>query len=119
MPEIFVSQLLFLYRYLFVLMEETMRLVRARDMRSFGKKGRGIRVFAHLTGTLFLRTVERAERIYQAMLSRGFSGTMPAMTGYRFSGIDAAFVVANLAVLYFFRTHDVVGALGRFSMRIF
>jgi cobalt/nickel transport system permease protein len=119
MPEIFVSQLLFLYRYLFVLTEETMRLVRARDMRSFGKKGRGMRTFAHLTGTLFLRTVERAERIYQAMLSRGFSGTMPAMTGYRFSGIDAAFVAANLAVLYLFRTHDVVGAVGRFSMRIF
>ena len=37
-PEIFISQLLFLYRYIFVLVEETLRMVRARDLRSFGKE---------------------------------------------------------------------------------
>ncbi len=119
MPEVFVSQLLFLYRYLFVLTEETMRLVRARDMRSFGKKGTGMRSFAHLIGTLFLRTVERAERIYQAMLSRGFSGRLHSVRPYRFSGADAAFLLSTAAALYLFRAHDVVGAVGRLSMRAF
>ncbi len=119
MPEIFVSQLLLLYRYLFVLTEETMRIVRAREMRSLGKKGRGMKAFTHLAGTLFLRTFERAERIYQAMLSRGFTGRLHSIRSYRFSGSDAAFLCATAAVLYLFRVHDVVGAVGRFSMKVF
>jgi cobalt/nickel transport system permease protein len=118
-PELFVSQLLFLYRYLFVLTEETMRLVRARDVRSFGHKGRGMRAFVHLAGTLFLRTVERAERIYQSMLSRGFAGRLHSVRSYRFSGTDAAFLCSTAALLYLFRAHDIVGAIGRLSMRVF
>jgi cobalt/nickel transport system permease protein len=75
-PSLFVSQLLFLYRYLFVLAEEAMRIARARDIRSFGRRGSGVAVFVRLVGVLFLRTVDRAERIYCAMLSRGFQGDL-------------------------------------------
>ena len=60
-------------------MEEAMRIVRARDMRSFGARGTGIKVFVRIIGILFLRTVERAERIYSAMLSRGFQGDIPTL----------------------------------------
>src|SRR4030065_1640779 len=81
-PDIFISQLLFLYRYIFVLVEEAMKVVRARDMRSFGNRGKGMKAFTGIIGTLFLRTVERAERIYQAMLSRGFSGALHATKPY-------------------------------------
>ncbi len=119
MPEVFISQLLFLYRYLFVLAEETMRLVRARDMRSFGNKGRGIGAFVSLTGTLFLRSVERAERIYQAMLSRGFTGRLHSVRSYHFSRADAAFLCFTAVLLYIFRAYDVVGVIGRLSMRVF
>ena len=59
-PAIFVTQLLFLYRYLFVLTEEAMRVIRARDMRSFGTRGTEMKVFARLIGTLLFRTVDRA-----------------------------------------------------------
>jgi cobalt/nickel transport system permease protein len=118
-PDIFISQLLFLYRYIFVLVEEAMKVVRARDMRSFGKKGKGMKAFISLAGTLFLRTIERAERIYQAMLSRGFTGTLHATRPYGFAGADAAFLGATIALLYLFRVHDLVGAIGKFSMRVF
>lgn len=118
-PDIFISQLLFLYRYIFVLAEETMKVVRARDMRSFGNKGKGMTAFTGIIGTLFLRTVERAERIYQAMLSRGFSGKLHAVKPYCFKATDAAFLAISFAVLYLFRMHDIVGIVGRFSSRIF
>lgn len=118
-PEILVSQLLFLYRYLFVLTEETMRITRARDMRSYGRKGRGMKTFVNLAGTLFLRTIERAERIYRAMLSRGFTGTLHTSRPHQLSFADAVFFAATSGALYFFRMHDMVEALGKFSMRIF
>ena len=45
MPKLFVVQLLLLYRYLFVLAEEALRMVRAREARSFGGRGKDIRTF--------------------------------------------------------------------------
>ena len=119
MPDIFVSQLIFLYRYIFVLAEETMKIVRARDMRSFGKRGLGITAFTSIIGSLFLRTVERAERVYQAMLARGFTGRLYATRPSRFTGADAAFLAIIFPVLYLFRMHDVVGMVGRLSSGIF
>lgn len=118
MPEIFISQLLSLYRYIFVLVEEAMKIVRARDMRSFGKKGLGIKPAIHLLGTLFLRTVERAERVYQAMLSRGFAGRLHTSRTYRLTLADALFAFLTILFLYLFRAYDIVGITGRLSLRV-
>lgn len=119
MPNIFVAQLLFLYRYIFVLVEEAMKAVRARDMRSFGNKGKGMKTFVSLIGTLFLRTIERAERVYLAMLCRGFTGTIHPTRTCSFSVTDAAFLATTVGALYLFRMHDVVGYIGRLSMGAF
>jgi cobalt/nickel transport system permease protein len=112
-PSLFVSQLLFLYRYLFVLTEEAMRVVRARDMRSFGKRGTGVRVFVRIVGTLFLRTVERAERIYGAMLARGFRGEVPSMRREALRPSDAAFVLAAGSFFALCRYVPVPQTIGR------
>lgn len=118
LPALFVSQLLFLYRYLFVLLEEAMRIVRARDMRSFGQRGMGARTAVRIIGMLFLRTVERAERIYSAMLSRGFAGDIPSMTQYMFRGVDLLFVAVAVVVLVVFRLVPVPELIGRFLQGI-
>lgn len=118
-PSLFVSQLLFLYRYIFVLMEETMRIVRARDMRSYGRRGTGIRVFVRLAGIIFLRTVERAERVYYAMLSRGFHGDMPTLKRFRFTTSDLGFAVFVIAFLFIFRFYPVTETLGRLVQGVF
>lgn len=114
-PTLFVSQLLFLYRYLFVLAEEAMRIVRARDMRSFGGRGAGLKVFARLVGVLFLRTVERAERIYRAMLSRGFEGDVPSLRRFRVSAGDLTYLAATTAFLAVFRFVRVTEGIGSFA----
>ena len=118
-PEIFISQLLFLYRYIFVLVEETLRMVRARDLRSFGKRGKGMSVFINLIGTLFMRTIERAERIYQAMLSRGFSGTIHYVKIDRFRKTDFVCLSVTGVFLILFRTFDIVNFIGRQAERMF
>lgn len=74
LPKPFVVQLLFLYRYLFVLAEEARRMAMARSLRCFSRRPMGVRTFSTLAGQLLLRTLERAERVYLAMLSRGFDG---------------------------------------------
>ncbi len=74
MPKAFAVQLLFLYRYIFVLTDEGVRTIRACQLRSFGRRGLSLRQFGSLVGHLLLRTWDRAERIHMAMLARGFSG---------------------------------------------
>ena len=117
-PGAFISQLLFLYRYLFVLTEETMRMVRARDLRSFGRRGREAGVFSALVGTLFVRTVERAERIHQAMLSRGFTGAIQSTRRYGFGINDLICLSLTAAVLILFRMYDPIAILGMQAERI-
>ncbi|MCE5262278.1 MAG: cobalt ECF transporter T component CbiQ [Deltaproteobacteria bacterium] len=114
LPSLFVSQLLFLYRYIFVLMEEAMRMTRAREMRSFGSRGTGIKVVVRLIGTLFIRTMDRAERVYRAMLSRGFQGDIPSIGRTRIGTADWASLAAMvmfLALFRFFRVTEGIGHL--------
>jgi cobalt/nickel transport system permease protein len=86
-PRPFVIQLLFLYRYLFVLIDEASRMLRARSLRSFGSGGMGFKVFVSLLGQLLLRTLDRAQRIHLAMCCRGFDGHIrinrPMKLGFR------------------------------------
>jgi len=115
MPRTFAVQLLFLYRYLFVLTEEAMRISRARDLRSFGRRGSGPAVFVRLIGFLFLRTVDRAERIYAAMLSRGFNGDIPRLRRSRITARDLAFLAATAILLAAFRFYPVTESIGRLA----
>ena len=73
-PDILVSTLALMYRYLFVLVDEAQRMRRARASRTF-RPGRWWtwRALATVIGQLFVRSTERAERIYAAMIARGWS----------------------------------------------
>ena len=95
-----------------------MRIVRARDMRSFGRRGAGMKVFARLIGILFLRTVDRAERIYYAMLSRGFRGDIPSLKRSRLAAADLAFMAATIALLGVFRFFRITEGIGRLAQEL-
>jgi len=73
-PRIFVLQLLLTYRYISVLMEEVARTLRAYSLRAPEQKGVHRSAWGSLAGQLILRTFDRAQRIYEAMCLRGFTG---------------------------------------------
>jgi cobalt/nickel transport system permease protein len=80
-PRLLVAIFGLMWRYLFVLVDEAIRLIRARDARSGSPTGRGgrtvmwrARVTGGMAGNLFLRGYERSERIYAAMAARGYDG---------------------------------------------
>lgn len=72
-PKIFVLQLLLTYRYITVLMEEFLRMSQAYSLRAPEQKGISKKNWGSFAGQLILRTFDRAERVYQAMLLRGFT----------------------------------------------
>lgn len=97
LPRLLVTLLAFLYRYIWVLADEAMRLTRARHSRgSGGGLRRNLAAFGGIIGSLFVRTYERGERIYAAMLSRGFDGKSRTLTQLRLRGAD---MLASSAIL--------------------
>lgn len=72
-PAILVTTLALMYRYVFVLADEAQRMNRARASRTFRRdRLRSWRASATVIGQLFVRSTERAERIYAAMTARGW-----------------------------------------------
>lgn len=88
-PRILVAIVSFMYRYLFLMAEEAARLTRARDSRSAFVGGnpaptRSIlfraRTTGRMVGNLFVRSLERSERVYGAMVARGYQGVVRQLT---------------------------------------
>lgn len=112
-PDVFATQLLFLYRYIFVLGEEAVSMTRARSLRSFGGRGMSLRVYALMMGHLLLRTYDRAHRVYLAMLSRGFDGQIRVMRRLNLGVRDVVFTLGWCAVFAVFRVYNVPLVLGQ------
>ncbi|HWX22447.1 MAG TPA: energy-coupling factor transporter transmembrane component T [Candidatus Binatia bacterium] len=73
LPSVMLTTLALMYRYLPVLAEESRRMQRARASRTFRRRNRlAWHNLTTIIGQLFVRSAERAERIYLAMCSRGW-----------------------------------------------
>ncbi len=99
-PEILPVMAGLMQRYIWVLLDEWRRTTMARVSRA-GASVRGRRrleVFSHQLATIFLRGWDRATRIHWAMLSRGFTGSMPVLVRFRFGLTDAAFVAGTVVL---------------------
>jgi cobalt/nickel transport system permease protein len=118
MPRAFAMQLLFLHRYIFVLTEEGARASRARELRSFGKKGKGLTPFASLVGHLLLRTWLRADRIHMAMLARGFSGEFHTRLTTRFGRPEFLFLAGWASLFIVLRMENISRLVGSLVTRI-
>lgn len=114
-PRLLVAMFGLMWRYLFVLVDEALRLMRARSARSgassdSSKRVGGsvvwrARVAGGMAGNLFLRGIERSDRIYVSMLSRGYNGevrTLPLSTLTRGSWLTLWLGLFMLTVLLIF-----------------
>ncbi len=78
MPNLLVQIVSFMIRYVNVVSDEMARMKIARLSRGFEAQGvRSWRFLANVAGALFIRSYERGERVYLAMLSRGYGGKLP------------------------------------------
>ncbi|WP_061295188.1 cobalt ECF transporter T component CbiQ [Herbidospora cretacea] len=83
-PQLLIQIATFMLRYLEVILDEMRRMKVARESRGFTPRDvRQAPVLAKSAGALFIRSYERGERVHLAMLSRGYTGTMPTLTDDR------------------------------------
>jgi len=99
-PKIFVLIISFMYRYVFVLVDQVMRMKQARDSRNFGGKYLyQFNTLGNMIGTLFIRSYERGERIYAAMLARGYNGEIVESHRLHYQPVDAYFSIVLFILL--------------------
>lgn len=105
-PRLMVSIVGLMWRYLYLLRDEALRLMAARSSRSVAAESRVRRpplvwrakVTGGMAGSLLLRSLERSERVYAAMLARGYSGEPPAAGRGALRKTDRVWLAGGLMV---------------------
>jgi len=105
-PKIIVMILSFMYRYIFLLEDVLEKMLQAKASRTVaGSRWFHAKALANVLGNLFVRSYERGEAIYLAMLARGFDGEVrilderpPAARDFIFLGIMTV-ILAGLRFL--------------------
>jgi cobalt/nickel transport system permease protein len=97
-PRPFVTQIQFLYRYLFLLIEEGQTMSRARRLRDPRRLHAGLGVLKQMLSSLLWKTWDRADRVYRSMKARGFQGDVPSLRRDRFHASDFIFLGTGLSV---------------------
>ena len=87
-----------------------MRAERGRPLR--------LRAYGPLLGTLLLRSMDRAERVYRAMAARGFEGEIRELERPSFRFEDTLFVVGWLTFFITARVWNLADGLGLLLTRI-
>ena len=99
-PRLLIIQLGFLYRYIFVLIDRAHRILRARAGRKLKNLGFGaeLRTATSMLGSLFIRSIDSAERTSIAMQARGFDGSWRTLSTLQIRRCDIVFVL--IAITY-------------------
>jgi cobalt/nickel transport system permease protein len=100
-PDKLSHLLLFTYRYIYVFEQEYHRLGQAMKIRGFRPRTNlhTYRSYAYLAAMLLVRSFDRAERVFQAMLCRGFHGTFYSIRTFSWQRRDHLFLAASLPAL--------------------
>jgi len=92
-PDIIIQMLLFTYRYIYVMIDEFLRIwssMRAKGY-AFRFSRHGLSMIGNLIGMLLIKSYERAERVYQAMIAKGYTGKPVSFSSFRITVMDGIF----------------------------
>lgn len=112
-PSIFVTQILLTYRYITLLLGEVNRITQAYALRAPKQKGIHFKAWGSLTGQLLLRSIDRANDVYEGMTLRGYKGEFSHIAqtaSYRAS--DVAYLLVWLLLFILMRNVPVIVLLG-------
>ncbi len=103
LPTIITTLSRLVYTYIFVLIDELHRMQRAYKSRTPSLHISRFKLYGNIAGGIFLRSLDRSDYIYKAMVSRGFDGEFPEGDGNRLKWIDLAAVTLFTALAVFIR----------------
>ena len=111
LPQVFITLIEMIYRYIGVLIDEAASMTTAYKLRSVATKGIAMKDMGPFVGQLALRSFDRGERVYAAMACRGFGGEFPEHTPVRMTLADILTVCLLCAAFIALRIFPVLNML--------
>lgn len=104
MPKKIVTVFFLFYRYISVIHDEYLKIKKAAILRGFVPKTNihTYKTFAYMIGGMLVKSYERAEEIYKAMLCRGFRGYFPLVEHFQTRKSDIIFIIISLLIFTLF-----------------
>lgn len=119
-PKAMVTQFMLTYRYITVLLEEVNRITQAYALRAPSQKGVHFKVWGSLTGQLLLRSIDRANNVYESMLLRGYQGDyqyIREQIAIRLQ--DVVYLLFWTGIIVLFRIYPVMLIVGNLTGGLF
>lgn len=111
-PRMIVTEFMLIWRYLSLFLGEAEKTSQAYSLRAPGQKGVAISSWGSLLGSMLLRSMDRAEEVYEAMCLRGFTGDFPSESAKKPGRKDLIFLLAMGAGILFLRLCPVLSLIG-------
>lgn len=112
-PRIIVTEIMLIYRYVTLLLEEVNRITTAYSLRAPGQKGVHYKVWGSLTGQLLLRSMDRAQNVYDSMTLRGYNGDFDHLAdSVTCKCGDAMYLLFWVIILAIFRWIPIIALVG-------
>ena len=88
-PKGFIEVMVFAYRYIFILLDESLVIYNSQKTRlGYTSFKRGLSSFGTLTGSLILKAFEHSQNTAMALAQRGFDGRIPVAMERSFRGSE-------------------------------
>lgn len=111
-PKTIITVFLLIIRYISVLLEEVSHIIDAYSLRAPMQKGIHFKYWGSLVGQLLLRSIDRANEVYQSMCLRGFDCTFSFTDCNRVSKKDVIYLLIWIMILFIFRIFPVFTFVG-------
>lgn len=111
-PKVIVTTILLIYRYITVLLEEVHITIQSYKLRAPSQKGIHFKAWGSLVGLILLRSMDRAQSVYESMCLRGYDGEIRDGRVQRFGLNSFIFVLVVAIYLVLFRVFPVFEIVG-------
>lgn len=116
-PKILVTEILLIYRYITVLLDEVRKMTQAYELRAPGRRGIAFREWGSFAGLLLLRSMDRANELYESMCLRGFRGEFYPTGIRKVQAQDFLYLLFWCILLIILRWFPVVRLIGSLVMK--
>lgn len=109
-PATLVQMLMFTYRYIFVIIDEFQRMWKAVTAKGFSFKTNryGLSILGNLIGMLILKSYDRAERVYQSMVAKGYTGNPATLVTFEIKAKDYIISASLISFAILLHTYHLV-----------
>lgn len=113
-PKLLVTVIMLIYRYIIVFLKEGERISQAYTLRAPGQRGIHYKVWGTLLGQMLLRSVDRAQNVYESMQLRGFNGEYAFAARENYHPASVLYGVVWCAIFIILRYVPLFSLVGQF-----